>query len=684
MLLWLVAAVALGQPVAKKQPVASELHGWKLTDDYAWLRAKGTAPVEEHLRAENAYADEQMKPTLELQQKLYAEMVARIQETDSSVPYLHHGWLYFTSTQAGKEQSIFSRRRPDGSGETVLVDLNTVRGTGAFVGMGTLSITRDGNLMAYTLDRTGGHEYTLVVEDLRTRKLLPDTAKKVRTVAWAADNKTLFYTTEDDAKRSYRLWRHPLGGKPTLVAEEKDERFDISISLSSDESWLIFDLGSATTNEARALDASKPAGAWRTVLARKDGREGGIDHAGKSFYVRVNDTGRNFRFVEADASLKEAKWRELIAHRDDVMLDELLLFKDFYVVFERTEALPRLRVVDWATSTSSTMTFDEPVFSVWSEANLEFDAKTFRYGYTSMITPRSVYERDAKTGVATLLKRQPVLGGYDPAKYTQERLWVAASDGVKVPVSIAYAKSRPKDGKGALLLDVYGAYGSSNDVDFSSEEVSLLDRGVALANAHVRGGGELGKPWHDAGRMLKKRNTFTDLIAVAEALTAQKYAAKERLVLTGASAGGLTVGVAVNLRPDLFKAVIALVPFVDVINSMLDETLPLTVGEFEEWGNPKVKEQGEYMLGYSPYDNVEKKAYPPMLVRSSYNDSAVMYWEPAKWVAKLRATKTDANPILLKVDLEPAGHSGKSGRYEQLHVEAFDQAYALWQMGIRK
>jgi len=682
MMLFLLLVAALAQPpVAARKPVVTKQHGKTLTDDWAWLRQKGNKDVEKHLRAENAYTAEKTKHLAELEDRLYREMVSRIQETDSSVPYLRRGWLYFSRTEAGKEQSIFCRKRPDGSSETVLLDLNTLRGSDAFVTLGAVTVSRDTHLMAYTLDRTGGGDYVLYVEDLRTRKPAKEMAKKVRSVAWAADDKTLFYVTEDKARRPYRLWRHPLGGKPSLVAEEKDERFDMAVSLSSDESQLILDLGSATTNEARALDAGKPGGKWRTVLAREQGREGGIDFANGSFYLYVNDTGRNFRFVRVEP---DGKLVELIPHRDDVMLDEVLLFKDFYVAFERTGALPRLRVVDWATGTSSTMTFDEPVFNVWSDVNVDFEATSFRYGYSSMVTPTSIYERDYKTGKATLLKTQPVLGGYDPKLYAQERLWVDAPDGVKVPVSVAYKKDRPKDGKGPLLLDVYGAYGVSNDVDFDSAKVSLLDRGVAIAIAHVRGGGELGKKWHDAGRMLQKRNTFTDLIAVAEGLVAQKLAAQDRLVVTGASAGGLTVGAAANLRPDLFKAVIAHVPFVDVINTMLDASLPLTVGEFEEWGNPKLEDQFEVMLAYSPYDNVEKKAYPAMLVTSSYNDPAVGYWEPAKWVQKLRALKTDSNDVLFKIDLEPAGHGGKSGRYELLHEEAFVQAYALWQMGITR
>ncbi|MBL8951721.1 MAG: S9 family peptidase [Myxococcaceae bacterium] len=676
----LLVAVALAQPVAERRPVTTALHGKTLTDDWAWLKQKGTPEVEAHLKAENGWTASRTKHLAALEDRLYEEMVARIKETDSSVPYRRRGWLYYSRTEAGREQSIFCRKRPDGTGEVVLLDLNQLRGEGAYVTLGAVAVSRDDHLLAYTLDRTGTGDYQLFIDDLRTKKTLKDTAANVRSLAWAADDKTLFYVTTDAAKRPCRLWRHKLGTKPVLVTEERDERFDVAISLSSDEAWLILDFGSATTNEARALEAAQPVGRWRTVLPRKPGLEGGIDHANGNFFIYLNDTGRNFRFVKVDGE----KRVELIAQRDDVMLDEVLLFRHFYVAFERTNALPQLRVVDWATNTSTTMTFDAPVFNVWADVNVDFEATSFRYGYSSMVTPSSIFERSLKTGEATLLKQQPVLGGYDAKKYAQERLWVTAPDGARVPVSLAYRKDRPKDGKGALLLDVYGAYGVSNDVDFDAGRVSLLDRGVALAVAHVRGGGELGKPWHDAGRMQHKRNTFTDLIAVAEALVAQKLVAKDRLVVEGASAGGLTVGAAINLRPDLFKAVIAEVPFVDVINTMLDTSLPLTAGELEEWGDPKQKAAFELMLSYSPYDNVEKKAYPAMLVTSAYNDPNVGYWEPTKWVQKLRAMKTDTNEVLLKVDLEPAGHGGKSGRYELLREEAFVQAYALWQMGIAK
>jgi oligopeptidase B len=678
-----VLLTGLAPPVAKKVPHETPLHGHTLTDDYAWLKEKGTPAVEEYLRAENAYADEVMKPLAPLRETLYREMVARIQETDASVPYPRNGWLYFTRTEAGKEHRIYCRKRPGSSDETVLLDLNALRGSKPYISLGAFNVSHDGNLLAYTLDSEGSREYRLHVLDLRTKRELPDTAAKVSSVAWASDNKTLLYVTDNDANRAYRLYRHPLGSKPALVIEEKDEHFDLHVALSSDDRWFILTFGSAVTNEARALETAMPAGKWRTVLARKAGREGSVEHGGDTFYVLVNDTGRNYRLV-ASSDGDEAKWRELEPQRDDVMIDDLLVFKSAYVLFEHKNALPQVRVVALSTHVSTTLAFDEPVFNVWPETNLEYEATSFRYGYSSMVTPTSVYERSLGTGEATLLKRDPVLGGYDPSRFTEERVWVEASDGVKVPVSVAYLKTRPKDGKGALLLEVYGAYGESNDVGFLPSNVSLLERGVALAIAHVRGGGELGKKWHDAGRMMLKRNTFTDLVSVSQALLEQKYVAKERFVLTGASAGGLTIGATLNLRPDLYKAVIALVPFVDVMNTMLDESLPLTVGEFEEWGNPKVPEQGEYMLSYSPYDNVAKKAYPAMLVRSAYNDTQVMYWEPAKWVAKLRALKVDSNPLLLKVQMDPASHSGKSGRYEQLREEAIDESFALWQMGISK
>jgi oligopeptidase B len=678
----LLLLLAASPPVAKKIPVRSELHGQVRVDDYAWLRKKGAKDVEAYLEAENAYTEEVTAPLLPLEHKLYDEMASRVQQTDMSVPYREHGWLYYWRNEAGLEHGIFCRKKLEGGPEDVLLDLNQLRGDGAYVDLGALAVSRDGNLLAYTLDRTGFRDFDLSVEDLRTHKRLKDTAKGITSLAWASDNKTLFYATQDAAKRSDRVWRHSLGGKRSVVLQEKDEHFDLGVALSSDETQIIVDYGSATTNESRALDAKTPAGTFRTVLPRKQGREGDIDHRAGNFYLRVNDTGRNFRWVSVpDTDLDESKWKELIPERPDVMLSSFSLFKDYYVLFERENALPRIRVVDWETNTSRTLAMPEPLYTAWPAVNAEFDAPAFRYQYTSLVTPTSVYEHDVKSGATTLLKRQPV-PGYDPSAYVEERLWVTASDGVKVPVSLVYKKGRAKDGKGPLLLSGYGAYGTPNDVEFDNAQVSLLDRGAAVAIAHVRGGGDLGKRWHDGGRMMNKRNTFTDFIAVAEALVTQKLVAKDRLIINGASAGGLLIGGVTNMRPDLFKAVVADVPFVDVLNTMLDTTLPLTVGELEEWGDPRVKADYAYMASYSPYDNVEKKAYPAMLVTSAYNDSQVMYWEPAKWVAKLRANKTDDHPLLLEMSMEPEGHMGKSGRFEHLHEEAFEEAFMLWQMGI--
>jgi oligopeptidase B len=681
---WVAAAPV--PPVAKKVPVASELHGVKRVDDYDWLRKKGSPEVETYLRAENAYTQAVLAPLEPLRQKLYAEMVARVPQTDVGVPFREHGWRYFWRIDAGKEQAVLYRKKAsaDGGPEVVLLDLNALRGASGFVELGAFEVSHDGNLMAYTLDTTGLRDFTLHVKDLRTGKLLVDTARPVESLAWALDNRTLFFSTLNAARRADRVYRHAIGGRDVLVMEEKDERFDVSILLSADESQVLMNLGSTITNEFRALDARTPEGPWRTVLARRNGREGDVDHRGGAFYLRINDTGRNFRLArvaDADAS-DEARWREVIPHRDDVMLTRVVLFKDFYVAFERENALPRLRVVDWASGVSTPVVFSEPVFSVWPAVNAEFDTSTFRYNFTSLITPQAVFERDVKTGAVTLLKQEPVVGGYNPDDYAEERLWFPAADGVKVPVSLVYKKGRPKDGTGPLLLDGYGAYGTPDDVTFEASALSLLDRGVAIASAHVRGGDDLGTKWHDAGRMMTKRTTFTDFISVCEGLIAAKVCAKDKLVITGASAGGLLMGAVLNMRPDLFKAAVVLVPFVDVVNTMLDESLPLTVSEFEEWGNPKVKAEFDYLMTYSPYDNVAKKAYPAMLVRSAYNDSQVMYWEPAKWVAKLRANKTDSNPLLLNLDMAAGGHLGKSGRFEQLRDTAAIDAFELWQMGL--
>ena len=674
-------------PVAKKVPRTIEVHGTKLSDDFFWMRDKKNPEVIAYLEAENAYTDAMIKHTAELQERLYKEMLSRIKETDTNVPWPLGGYLYYTRTEQGKQYPTYARRKGQMSApEQVLLDLNEMAKGHTFMSVGDFDVTADANLLAYSTDTTGFREYTLYVKDLRTGASTK-VAERVSSAAWAADDRTLFYVVDHPTtKNPYRLYRHTLGkaGADELLYEEKDEMFNIGVERSRSRGYLFLTSSSHTTSEVRYLPADKPAEAWRVLLPREAGHEYYADHHGDRFFIRTNEKGsRNFKLVSAPVSAPvRENWKEVIPHRPGVMLSGVELFKDFYVVSERGNATPVLRIFDLKTNKATDISVPEPVYNISMSTNKEFDTSRVRYSYQSFITPASTYDYDVKTGKSELLKQQPVLGGYDPTLYKSERVFATATDGTKVPISLVYRKELKLDGSRPLLLDAYGSYGIPRNVSFNSNRLSLLDRGVVFATAHIRGGGDLGKEWHDAGKMMSKKNTFTDFIAAAEHLTRAGYTSKERLVITGGSAGGLLMGAVINLRPDLFKAVVAYVPFVDVVNTELDETLPLTAGEWEEWGNPvKSKENFQYMLSYSPYDNVEAKAYPAMLVKTSLNDSQVLFHEPTKWVAKLRTMKTDKNPLLLKVNMG-AGHGGASGRYDALRETAFDYAFILTQMGI--
>jgi oligopeptidase B len=602
------------------------------------------------------------------------------------VPYRDRGWYYYSRTEKGKQYPIFCRKKGSlEAPEEVYLDVNELAKGERFMNVAARAFTDDGRLLAYANDNTGFRDYTLWIKDMSTGKLLAEKVARVASVAWAPDNKTLFYATTDPAKRAYRLYRHAVGTDPStdaLLYEEKDERFRVGVFRSRSGTYLFFPVESHTTSEWRYLSASTPTGELRVIAPREAEHEYSVDQRGDLFYIQTNDKGRNNRLVTAPvADPRRENWKELIPHRDDVMLEDFDLFAKWTVLYEREDALPRIRVTNEATGGGYRVDFPEAIYSTGPQNNREFDTQTLRIEYESFTTPPSVYDFHMATKERKLMKRQEVLGGYNPALYTSERRYATASDGTKIPISLVYKKGFVADGKAAMLLTAYGSYGAPNDASFDSTVVSLLDRGVVYAIAHIRGGGDLGKKWHDQGRMLSKKNTFTDFIAVAESLIADRYASKDRLVIEGGSAGGLLMGAVTNMRPDLFKAVVSRVPFVDVINTMLDESLPLTVGEFEEWGNPKVKEQYVYMKSYSPYDNLEAKAYPAMLVKTSLDDSQVMYWEPAKYVAKLRTLKTDQNPLIFKINMA-GGHGGSSGRYDKLKELAFDYAFELSQMGI--
>jgi oligopeptidase B len=670
-------------PVALKWPKTDVYHGDHRADDYFWLREKSQPEVAAYLEAENAYIEAVMAPTRDLQGRLYREMLSHIQETDVNVPYRQGRWFYHSRTEEGQQYPIYCRKQGSlDAPEEVVLDLNELAQGEKFLSLAVYEVSDDGNLLAYTTDTTGFREYTLSVKDLRTGELLPDRVEKVGAVAWAADNRTLFYTTEDHAKRAYRLWRHRLGDtSDTLLYEEGDERFRVSVTRCRSRAYLFLTSGSHTASEARFLPADNPEGEWQLVAPREAEHEYYVDHHGDHFFIRTNSGGRNFRLVTAPvAAPSRENWQEVVPHRADVMLTGVELFADHMVLLERSRGLPQMRFRDLRGGEEHYLAFPEPAYAAFPDANREWATSTFRYNYQSLVTPRSVFDYEMVTRQSTLLKQTPV-PCYQPDLYASERIEATAADGVKVPISLVYRRGAPRDGTAPLYLMGYGSYGYPILPAFHANWLPLLDRGVVIALAHIRGGGEMGKPWHDDGRMLRKRNTFTDFIACAEHLTREGYGARERLVIEGGSAGGLLMGAVVNMRPELFQAVISKVPFVDVINTMMDASLPLTVGEYEEWGNPNRQDEYAAMKSYCPYTNLEAKAYPAMLVKTSFMDSQVMYWEPAKYVARLRALKTDANPLLLKTNMA-AGHGGASGRYDFLREVAFDYAFLLWQMGL--
>ncbi|MFN2529947.1 MAG: S9 family peptidase [Pyrinomonadaceae bacterium] len=674
-------------PVAEKKPKTTQIHGATLVDNYFWLREKANPAVMSYLQAENSYAEAMMKPTAALQEKLYNEMLSHIKQTDQSVPYRWGTYFYYNRTIEGQQYPIFCRKRGSvDAAEEIVLDQNELAKGQKFMSIGAFVPSDDGNLLAYTTDNTGYRQYTLHVKDLRKGQLFPENIERVDNVVWAADNKTVFYVTEDAVtKRSDKFFRHELGSdKSDLIYDEKDELFDIGVGRSRDQAMILLGAYSKTSTEFRYLPSSDPSAALKVVLPRQPDHEYDVDHRGDLFYIRTNKGAKNFRVVTAPvADPSEKNWKEFVAHKPAVKIEGIDMFADYAVLSEWENGLQQLDVVDFKTNKHRHIEFPEPVYSTGLGANREFDSTVVRYNYNSLVSPNSVFDYDMKTGKSTLLKQTEVPGGFYKSNYKSERVFATASDGTKIPMSMVYRKGVKLDGSAPLLLYAYGSYGISIPPTFSASRLSLLDRGVIYVIAHIRGGGELGEEWRQAGRMMNKMNTFTDFIACGDHLVKSKYTSSDRIVIQGGSAGGLLMGAVSNMRPDLFKAVIAQVPFVDVLNTMLDASLPLTTSEYIEWGNPNEKPAFDYMKQYSPYDNVAKKAYPAMLVKVSVNDSQVPYWEGTKLVAKLREMKTDNNPLLLKVNFG-AGHGGSSGRYDALRETAFDYAFALWQMNINE
>jgi oligopeptidase B len=662
-------------------------------DPYYWLREKGTPEVERYLEAENAYTEAATAHLKPFREALYEEMLGRIKQTDLSVPTRIGRFHYYRRTVEGLQYPIRCRRPagPDGAyseaaPEEVLLDQNEMAKGLAFLSVGEFEASDDDGRLLYSTDDTGFRQYKLFVKELASGAVRGPLAERVTSATWAADNRTLFYVTEHPVtKRPDTLWRLEVGGQPTKVYEETDELFMIGVGRTKDRKFVALGSRSTDTWDRWLLPAATPTAELRRVLPREKGHKYDVEHRDGTLYIRTNKDAKNFRLVTAPlADPSPATWKPLVEHRADVLLEEVEVFRDFLVVQEAQAGLNRLRIRAFADGQWKEVSFPEPVYAAFAAGTPEFDSTLFRYNYQSLVTPSSVYDYDMAAGTSTLLKREEVLGGFDPGRYASERLWATARDGTKVPISIVYPKGIVRDGKAPLWLYAYGSYGYGMPAGFDSRRLSLLDRGVAYAIAHIRGGNEMGEAWHDDGMLMKKKNTFFDFIDCAELLVKEKWTSPDRLLIEGGSAGGLLMGAVTNERPDLFRAVHAAVPFTDVMNTMMDASLPLTVGEYLEWGNPNEKAAFDYMLSYSPYDNLARKVYPAILVTTSYNDSQVMYWEPAKYVAKLRTLKTDANPLLLRTKMQPAGHGGASGRYDALKDRAFEVAWMLEQVGITK
>jgi oligopeptidase B len=681
-------------PRAPREARDVSVHGDPRSDEYHWLRDRDDPRTLAYLRAENAYADAWFAPHAALKEQLYQEMVSRIQQDDDSVPMRKGEWWYSTRTRQGEQYPRYLRRRshgaerrfdPDGVDETLL-DLNAMAVGQPFLQLGTTAVSPDATRLAYTVDHTGGRDYTLHVKDLARGTIDAWSIEQVASAAWANDSRTLYYVTMDETKRANRLWRHVVGsnGAAELLFEEPDELFDVGVARTLDERWILVGSQSKDASEWRVAAADlggDAAFAMRTVLARRADIEYDVEHRAGRFWIRINDTGRNFRLVTVDADAPDlAAAEEVIAARDDVMLDDVDVFARYLVVTERAAGNLRLRVIELDTGDDHTIAFDEPAHSVRTSGNAEFETTTLRFVYTSMTTPASTFDYDLATRERVLRKRQPV-PGYDPTLYASERTFATARDGTRVPISLVYRKDRRRASPQPLLLYGYGAYGIPIDPAFSQTRVSLLDRGLVFAIAHIRGGGDLGRTWYEAGKMARKQTTFDDFIACAEALVAGGWTTPAQLAIEGGSAGGLLMGAVVNQRPELFRAVVAEVPFVDVVTTMLDESMPLTVGEFIEWGNPKIAEQYAWLRAYSPYDNLKAGAYPAMLVRTGLNDTQVAYWEPAKYVARLRTLKTDERTLVFRINLE-VGHGGASGRFDSLREIAEDDAFVLVELGV--
>ncbi len=673
-------------PVAKIIPKIDTLHGDIRVDNYYWLRDRTNPEVIKYLEAENAYTDAIMKSTKSLQESLYNEILSRIKETDEDPPYREGNYFYYTRTEKGKQYPIYCRKKSSlNSKEEVYLNPNEMSKGYTYFVVASRVVSPDGKLLAFTIDTSGAENYILHIKDLTNGKVYGDRIPNVGNIAWASDNKTLFYTKEDSAHRPYQVYKHKVNtgvSNDKLIFEENDPLFTVSVDRSRSGKYIFINSSASNSDEWYYISASDPDQKANIILERTPGHEYSVYDWENYFYIRTNKDAATFKLVRVPVDRSDkSKWEEVIPYQEGVTIEGADFFKNYFVVFEREKGIQKLRVEDFLNNKHHYIEFPEPVYTVNAGPNRVYDTKIFRFNYQSLTTPSSIYDYNLETKERKLIKQQEVIGGYNPSEYKSERIYAKASDGTEIPISLVYKKGVKLDGTAPLHLNGYGAYGFSLPVTFSSARLSLLDRGIIYAIAHVRGGGDMGRQWYDDGKLLKKRNTFTDFISCAEHLINEKYTSKDKLTISGGSAGGLLVGAVTMMRPDLFKAVIASVPFVDALNTMLDPTLMYTTQEYLEWGNPNEKIYYEYMKSYDPYTNVKAINYPNILVKVGFNDPRVNYWEGAKWVAKLRALKTDNNIILLKVNMW-AGHAGASGRYERIRELAFDYAYILSQYGI--
>lgn len=668
-------------PIAAKKPKELSTLGHTRMDNYYWLNDRDNPEVIDYLNAENLYLDTMMSHTKAFREKLYDEMVGRIKQTDMSVPYKDNGYFYITRYEEGQEYPIHSRRKGSmDSPEEIMLDVNQLAKGYDYYAVAGRSVSPDNELLVYGEDTLSRRIYTLKIKNLKTGELLPDVIPNTSGGAtWAADNKTFFYTTKEATLREYRIWKHVIGtpvSDDKLIFEENDETYSAFVYKTKSKKYIVIGSSSTLSQEYRVLKADNPDGQFKVFQPRVRDLEYDIEHYGEIWYVRTNKDAKNFRLMKTPESATGVEhWTEVIPHRDDVLLQGIDVFKDFLVLSERKAGITQLRVIP-NQGKEHYIGFGENAYVASTSTNPEFDTEILRLNYQSMTRPSTTYDYNMNTHEKTLLKQQEVLGGFNTSDYKSERIMVRVRDGVEVPVSIVYHKDTPLDGTSPCLIYGYGSYGISMDPNFSLTRLSLLNRGFVFAIAHIRGGEEMGRQWYEDGKLLKKKNTFTDFIDCGRYLTANKYADPKKLYAMGGSAGGLLMGAVNNMAPEMWGGIIAAVPFVDVVTTMLDESIPLTTGEFDEWGNPKEKESYDYMMSYSPYDNVEAKNYPPMLVVTGLHDSQVQYFEPAKWVAKLRDMKTDKNPLMLSTNME-AGHGGASGRFKQFKETALEYTFLL-------